>query len=94
MSKTDKTVSPNAFARMHGVRYWWDAPEANSRWYIYGMSSKDKYIPPTRRGESRAKQSHRRQYWAKERNRARMALRKGEEPEPSRTRHSIRWYLH
>lgn len=94
MSKSDKTVSTSAFERQHQVDHWWESPEANSRFAIYGMPSKGLYIPPTRRGESKAKKSLSRTYWGGERNRVRMALRKGEQPEPSRTRHSVHWNLY
>lgn len=94
MSKTDKTMSTSAFERREGVENWWDSPLANDKWYIYGMPSKDRYVPPTRRWESRSKQRYVRRYWASERNRVRMALGRGEEPEPSRTRSSVDWDLY
>lgn len=94
MSKTDKTMSTGAFERREGVENWWDSPLANGGWAIYGMPSKDKYVPPTRRCESRRKRAYVRRYWASERNRVRMALRRGEEPEPSRTRSSVDWDLY
>lgn len=89
MSKTDKTMSTGAFERAEGVRYWLDSPLANGRWHRYGLPSKDLYRPPTKRGESRAKKAYLRQYWGGERSRVRMALLRGEDPEPSRTRRTV-----
>ena len=91
MSKTDKTMSTGAFERREGVQYWWDSPLANGRWCLYGLPSKGLYRPPTKRGESRAKKAHLRQYWGGERSRVRMALLRGEEPEPTRTQRTVLW---
>jgi hypothetical protein len=93
MSRTDKTISTNAFEAREGVEHWWHSPEASPHWYAYGMPTKDRYVPPARRGESKAKAAKVRRYWGGERTRVRMALLKQQEPEPSRTRRSVFWHL-
>lgn len=91
MSRTDRTISGSAFARREGIEDWWDSPLAFGRWSMYGIPCKDLYRPPTKRGESRAKKAHLRAYWGGERSRVRMALARGEQPEPSRTRRTVLW---
>lgn len=93
MSRTWKTLSTSAFERKHGVEYWWDHPEAADRYSSYGLPTGGKYAPPPKRGESKAKLSHRRKYWGGVRCKTRMALLRGEEPEPTRTRRSVLWNL-
>lgn len=94
MSRTFRTISTSAFERKYDVDYWWHSPQASPQWCTYGMPTKGRYTPPPRRGQSKAKAAYRRAYWGGERNRVRMALLKHEEPEPTRTRHSVLWDLY
>lgn len=93
MSRTHKTISTSAFERKHDIEHWWDHPLAIAHWCMYGQPTNGLYAPPPRRGQSKAKAAYRKKYWGGERNRVRMALLKQEEPEPSRTRHSVLWDL-
>ena len=88
MSRTRKDLTSSAFERKHGIRPWWDHPDALS---FYTISRRPGYRPPTPRSRSKRRQHLLRKYWGGVRTRVRMDLLAGREPEPTRHLHSVRW---
>ena len=82
MSRTDKDITRNVHYILTGLR-----------WYELGNYDSWRYVPGARPSFSRTRHEYVRHYWHRERFKVRMALWNGEEPEPSRTRHSVLWDL-
>lgn len=91
MSRTHKDMSASAFKRKHGIENWWDHPDVIGRGYR--VQNSPGYRPPTTKKESRNRKVRLRKYWGGVRNRVRMDLLAGHEPEPTRTRHRVLWDL-
>lgn len=81
MSKTDKTRP----ARLREADTTW----SDNKRFIYVTSQLN-----WRRGLDAWSKREVRRYWHAERGKVRNALRRGDEPEPSRHRHQVRWDMY
>lgn len=81
MSKTDKTRPP----RLKELEAEWGWRLRSRRYSAY--------VWCWQRGLDAWSKREVRRYWHSERQKTKNALRRGEEPEPSRHRHQVRWNM-
>ena len=85
MSRTDKDITANVHRLITGHSW--------CGYYGMGDCPPEEYVAPKSPSYSRTRHEFVRHYWHSERFKVRMALRRGETPEPSRPRRSVAWEL-